>query len=171
MALNSDDMRAEVFRITRCLSVGPYPDADRIAYLKRIGVTHILNVASSQPSPIVAHAGFSEVVCYSIVDLTRMPEHQVIDCLNAAHRMLLARDSRLYIHCLAGQNRSPNILWLLLIAYGIEPKEAKQWIEDRTLHAVPGHELMVDDRLVAAAAHHGRTTFRPLKRPEVIEPV
>jgi hypothetical protein len=169
MGHRQDDMRASVFQITRALCVGPYPDDERVAYLKKIGVTHLLNLCSSQASPLVVHAGFKEVLCYSIADLTRIPDRHVIDCLDAAHRMLREPDSRLYIHCLAGQNRSPNILWLYLIACGMDAAHAKRIIEERSLDAVPGHERMVDERLVTTAKNHGRANFLPLKRAEIIE--
>lgn len=164
-------MRAGVYRVTRCLAVGGYPDADMTAFLRKIGVTHILNVCASEPAQATARADFSEIVCRPIRDLYRMADDVVLDCLDSAHRMLRTSGSRLYVHCLAGQNRSPNILWLYLIACGMDPAEAKGLIEERTLDAIPGHPAMVDESLVETARLYGRRNFLPLSRPEILQRV
>ena len=52
-------------------------------------------------------------------------------------------DSKVYVHCSARQNRSPNILWLYLTALGIPPESGIQLISAARLDAVPGHQILV----------------------------
>lgn len=62
------------------------------------------------------------------------------------------------------------MLWLYLLACGMQPVEAKALIEDRTLDAVAGHPKLVDDTLVRTVQTYGASRFVPLSRPEVLEP-
>jgi hypothetical protein len=82
---------------------------------------------------------------------------------------LLADGVTHVLNCVAGQNRSPTIIWLYLVACGPEPAVAKELIERRTLDACPGHSLLVDDALVRVVREHGRLAYQPHPRPEAIE--
>jgi protein-tyrosine phosphatase len=76
-----------------------------------------------------------------------------------------------YVHCIAGQLRSPTVLWLYLIACGIPPDDARDWIEERSPEAVPGARKMVDHEHILFAQLHGLNNFFPLPRGEIILPV
>jgi protein-tyrosine phosphatase len=91
-------------------------------------------------------------------------------CLDAIHEMLCVSDSKVYIHCVAGQNRSPTILWLYFVACGMPPTVAKSLITERAMDAVPGHQQLVDDQLVAAVVAHGAKQFIPLSDPDILTP-
>ncbi len=110
---------------------------------------------------------FVEVADVSLVDLTRIPDDVAVNCLDRLHGMILAPSSKVYVHCIAGWNRSPTIVWLYLVACGIDPDMAKQLIASQNLDAVPGHPRLVDSLLVTKVQSHGRN-YLPHPRPEAI---
>lgn len=111
------------------------------------------------------------VQSYPFEDLVRIPTEQAIECLNILHEMVTATDSNVYVHCIAGWNRSPTIVWLYLIACGIDPREAKTRIESVSYDAVPAHSKLVDKELTDAVIRYGHRYFLPHLRPESILPV
>lgn len=74
---------------------------------------------------------FQEIAWHPIEDLVRIPEHRAEVCLAALHRMICIPDTKVYVHCIAGWNRSPTVVWLYLVACGVPEREAKQFIEAR----------------------------------------
>ncbi len=158
-----------MYRITRVLSVGGYASRERAEKLLAAGVTHVLNV-SDAASAVGPSAGFKEVAWVSIGDFARVPHHVAIEAIDTLHRMASEPDAHVYVHCLAGQQRSPTILWLYLIALGIPPDEARDWIEERSPNATPGHRRLVDQSHVLLAQKHGLANFFPHPRPEIVVP-
>jgi hypothetical protein len=147
-----------------------FANRERAEYLRSQGVTHVLNVSES-PSIITADGfGFHEVRDYPVPDLRLIPRENALGCLDVLHTMLRVTGSRVYVHCVAGQNRSPTIIWLYFVACGIAPQSAKTLISSHTLDAVPGHFRLVDDDLVAAIVAHGQTRYLPLLDPEILTP-
>lgn len=167
----AENMRSGVFWITRCIAQGAYPDEDRVEALFSKGITHILNVGDSPFDERILRRGFMDTRWEPFEDLIRIPDTTALRCINSVFEMLKSPNSRVYIHCVAGQNRSPTILWLFYVACGIQPHDAKRLIEDRTLDAVAGHPKLIDEKLVSLVQAHGRCHFQPLKRPEIIEPI
>jgi hypothetical protein len=159
-----------MFRITECLSVGPFASPERAGRLLAAGVTHVLNV-SDGPSAISAAAGFREVAAVPMHDSRRLPASTMVWALDTLHRMASAPGAHVYVHCVAGQLRSPTILWLYLIALGVPPDDARDWIEDRSPDAVAGHDRMVGDEHVLFAQKHGLANFFPHPRADLIVPV
>jgi protein-tyrosine phosphatase len=163
-------IRAQVYWITRRIALGPFATEARGRVLRDAGVTHILNVGAApsllRPEP----GGFLEVAWQSIEDLCRIPDDVALACLDTLHHMLGLPGSKVYLHCTAGQNRSPTVLWLYFLALGLEPADARRRIEGRTLDAVAGHRRMIDDDLVALARHHGQRHFDPAGRDDLLAP-
>jgi protein-tyrosine phosphatase len=56
-----------------------------------------------------------------------------------------------FVHCAAGQNRSPTVIWLYLIATGMEPEQATEVFDGKTLDGVLGHPKLVGAEQVAQA--------------------
>jgi hypothetical protein len=158
-----------MFRITQCLSVGPFASPDRAAALRSAGVTHVLNV-SDGPSAVSSLHGFAEVIDVPMNDGRRLPFRTMIEALDALHRMAAAPGAHAYVHCMAGQLRSPTILWLYLIALGVPKGDARDWIEARAPDAVAGHHRMVDHEHVLLAQKHGLANFFPHPRADLIVP-
>jgi protein-tyrosine phosphatase len=159
-----------MYRITQCLSVGPSALPERVAQLRKLGVTHILNV-SDGPSAVSSADGFAEVADVPMNDHKRLPAITMVLALDTLHRMVSEPGEHVYVHCMAGVLRSPTTLWLYLIALGIAPEVAREWIESRSPDAVAGHFRMVDHQHVALAQQHGLTHFFPHPRPEIVVPV
>jgi Swiss Army Knife protein, DSP-PTPase phosphatase domain len=163
-------MGCDVFRITRSICLGPFASPARQRGLIAAGITHLLNV-SEAPSVLAARAGgFREVVSYPIVDLERIPDDTAANCLDTLHRMVCEPDSQVYVHCVAGWNRSPTVVWLYLVACGLPPEEAKTTVEQGAPDAIPGHPKLVDAALVETVRRLGSCSFLPHPRPQAIEP-
>ncbi len=133
------------------------------------GITHILNVGES-PSVLGPGDGpFAEITWRPIADLERIPDPLALEALDTLHRMVCVDGSRVYVHCVAGWNRSPTIVWLYLVACGVEATEAKNLIAARSWDAVPGHVKLVDAALVSTVQEHG-ARYTPHPRPAALEP-
>src|SRR5262245_59412135 len=104
-----------MFRITQCLSVGPFASPERAEKLLAAGVTHVLNV-SDGPSVVSSLNGFAEVAWVPMKDSRRLSRTTAIEALNTLHRFASEPGSHVYVHCMAGQLRSPTILWLYLVS-------------------------------------------------------
>ena len=138
--------------------------------LTAVCITHILNVGEA-PSILTANDGqFRNVIWHPVTDLELIPEPLAVACLESLHQMLSEADARVYVHCIAGLNRSPTVVWLYLVACGIEPAEAKTIVEKRAPDAIAGHSKLVDAGLVAAAQKFGSEHFLPHPRPDVLIP-
>jgi hypothetical protein len=158
-----------MYRITGCLSVGPFASPQRAETLLAAGVTHVLNV-SDGPSVISSATGFAEVAWVPMSDSRRLLPATGIWALNTLHGLVRAPDSHVYVHCVAGMVRSPTILWLYLIALGVPPGDARDWIEERAPDAAPGYRI-TDSEHVLLAQKHGLMHFFPHPRPNIIVPV
>ena len=158
-----------MYRITECLSVGPFASAERAEKLLAAGVTHVLNVSGGS-SVVSCATGFTEVEDVPMHDGRRLPSFLMVRALDTLHRFASAPGAHVYVHCMAGQLRSPTTLWLYLIALGISPKDARDWIESRSPDAVAGHPRMVDETHVLLAQKHGLANFFPHPRPNIITP-
>jgi hypothetical protein len=158
-----------MFRITHGLSVGPFPDADDVPDLLAAKVTHVLNVCDSPPQVSTAD-GFAGVEWVPMLDSVRLPRAVALKALDTLHGFASEPGSHVYVHCVAGQLRSPTVLWLYLLALGAPPADAREWVEGRAPDAVAGHFRMVDQEHVALVQEHGRTHYLPLARPDLIVP-
>lgn len=163
-----EGMRQRVFWITRRLAQGAFASQQRADCLLAQGVTHILNVGEAASIVRAQPGGFRQVADRAIVDLERIPDADALACLDTLHEMLQEPAGKVYVHCIAGQNRSPTIVWLFLIACGIAPAEAKELIEKRTLDAVPGHVKLIDEALVKLVQSHGQERYLPLGDPLIL---
>lgn len=158
-----------MYRITECLSVGPFASVERAEKLRELGVTHILNV-SDGPSHLSSRDGFALVAWVPMSDSRRLMLSTATMALNTLHELVSQPGAHVYVHCVLGMVRSPTILWLYLVALGIPPEDAREWIELRSKDAVAGHYRMVDSEHVLFAQKHGLKHFFPHPRPEVIVP-
>jgi protein-tyrosine phosphatase len=158
-----------MYRITQCLTVGPFALSERANELRAMGVTHVFNV-SDTPSQLSSADGFAEVAEAPMSDSRRLSQFALAHALDTLHRLASEPDAHVYVHCVMGQLRSPTILWLYLVALGVPPDEARELIEVRAPNAVAGHYRMVDAEHVTFAQKHGQTHFAPHPRPEVFVP-
>jgi len=164
------DVRRIVFPVSRSIWLGPFASPQRLSTLVAAGITHILNVGEA-PSVLAANDGpFREIAWHPIVDLERMPDESAINCLLKLHGMLCEREARVYVHCIAGLNRSPTIVWLYMVACGIDPDAAKRMITRQAQDAVPGHARLVDTKLIERIRGFGIGAFLPHPRLDALDP-
>lgn len=148
-------MNLQVHAITPRIYLGPFLTPERAAYLLAEGVTHVLNV-SDAPSIIKPNAeGFVEVSECPLVDLTTIPDTVAKHIVDVIHKALCIPNGKIYVHCIAGQNRSPTAIWLFLVACGVQCDEAKRMIEIKSFDAVPGHHALADNRLIELVKEYG----------------
>ena len=112
---------------------------------------------------------FHRVAWAPIQDGVAIPYESAIQCVNTLHECVCDGESNVYIHCVAGMNRSPTVLWLYLIGYGIEPERAKSLITRSSLGAVPGQSKLISAQLVDSMVKHGESNFRPHPRQHAME--
>lgn len=145
-----------VFPITTRVAVGRFPAPLRCAYLLDQNYTHILNVSDATSLASTRDAGFAEVKDLYMDDFVRIPTKDALEAAGTLHAMLNVPDSLVYIHCIAGHMRSPTVLWLYLVGLGMDKNAAKQMITERSPDAQPGHDTLVDARLVASVKEWGQ---------------
>jgi len=154
--------------VTNDIYVGRFASRERLDKLRDVNITDILNV-SDTPSQLTTTDGpFRSVTWLNIEDRTLIPTNMAIHAIDTIHQSLIAENGRVYVHCMAGWNRSPTILWLYLLACGIALEHAAGLICAEAFDAVPGHPLLVDSKLIATVQSHGRNKFLPHRRPAAI---
>lgn len=158
-----------LFRITRNIWQGPFASRKRLPELQRQTITHIVNVGESPPQLDLADGPFSAVNWVPIEDLVLIPVDAALQCIDALHHAVCAADSNVYIHCVAGWNRSPTVLALYLMACGIDRDEACDRIARHSYDAVPLHSQLVNDDLVRHVRQYGLDNFTPHPRLEALD--
>jgi hypothetical protein len=164
------DALQRIFPVTRSIWVGPFASPQRRARLVERGITHVLNVGEAPSVLTVTDGPFKEIAWYPIVDLERVPDKAAIAILTKLHEMLCQSDASVYVHCIAGWNRSPTMVWLYLVACGMDQEEAKNLITRHAWDAVPGHARLVDASLIEFVQRFGNESLLPHPRPEALEP-
>jgi protein-tyrosine phosphatase len=165
-----EGIRTQFFWITPRIAQGPFASEPRGIRRRADGVTHILNVGEAPNVLSAGPGGFREVAWHPVEDLARIPDEAAIAGIEALHRMLGESDSKVYVHCIAGQNRSPTVLWLFLVACGLDPAAAKRLIGERNMDAVPGHSRLVDEELIRRVVLLGREDRWTTARAGLIDP-
>jgi protein-tyrosine phosphatase len=154
--------------VTHDIFVGRFASRDRLDVLRTLKVTDILNV-SDTPNQLTTDDGpFRKVTWIDIEDRALIPTDVAINAIDTIHQSLTVDDGRIYVHCMAGWNRSPTIIWLYLLACGLTSDDAAQLICAQAFDAVPGHSLLVDSNLIATVQSHGRENYLPHRRPIAI---
>jgi protein-tyrosine phosphatase len=151
----------QIHAITPRIYLGPFLTPERAAYLLAEGVTHALNVSDSPSIIKPSTDGFVDVSECPLVDLTAVPDAVAKRIVDLMHQTLRVPSEKIYVHCIAGQNRSPTAIWLFLIACGVQCAEAKRMIESKSFDAVPGHHALVDSRLIELVKEYGQELKLP----------
>jgi len=146
-----------VFPVTTRIAIGRFPAPGRCAYLLEQGFTHLLNVSEAPSLASTHNAGFAEVRDLPIDDYLRIPTADALEAVGSLHAMLNVPDSQVYLHCIAGQMRCPTVLWLYLVGLGMPEGAAREMIASHCPDAQPGHNTLVDSKLVASIQAWGQT--------------
>jgi hypothetical protein len=142
VAIDWDLARDGIYRITDQIFVGQYPKADAFLRLQHLGITTILNVSGG----VYDHPRLA-VVNVPVQDLVELPlptADKIVETIVG----VVTRGERIYVHCIAGQNRSPGSVFLGLLALGIGREQAARLIEESTLDAVAHHEAIITERVI-----------------------
>ncbi|MEW4566191.1 hypothetical protein AB1K70_26990 [Bremerella sp. JC770] len=158
-----------VFPVTTRVAIGRFPAPGRCAYLQEQGFTHVFNVSDTSSLASTRSAGFAEVRDQRFDDYLRMPTQNALDAVGTLHGMMNVPDARVYLHCIAGQMRSPTILWLYLVGLGMSEDAAKQMITGHCPDAQPGHKTLIDSKLVASVTQWGEN-LGYIDRPALMMP-
>lgn len=151
--------RSAHYPVTAHLSVGPFVSPERAPILVAAGITDLLNVSDSRNWPEIGSAGFRSISWIPIADCVPIDGDLVIEALTKLDQLFSQPRARVLVHCLAGQNRSPTIIWLYLRSLGVNAEVAKSMIESASPDAVGGHPLLLNVETIDAMVGHrlGRT--------------
>lgn len=167
--LLEEAMRRRVYPITRRIAIGQFATVERACLLLDLGFTDVLNVSEAPSIVSSSPLGFCQVIDHPLSDFIRISDNVALACLDRIHQSLSKPDSKLYIHCIACQNRCPTILWLYLVACGMEREAARRLITERCPDAAPGSSMLVDDQLIDLVRRHGKENFLPLHDVAILE--
>ena len=161
---------ASLFQITNNIWQGRFAADRLITNLQFVGITHILNVSETPNQLELADGPFRKIQQISMRDGVPIPEDVALNCIKTLHDCLCEDDANLYIHCVAGWNRSPTILWLYMIACGVDSVAARSQICRASIDAVPAHPKLITPHLVNAIIEFGETHFQPHPKKSALEP-
>ena len=85
-----------------------------------------LIIGTLQVGPKFRRRAFRVVADVPRRDLTLIPSEAALRCLDLMHEALSVPGSKLYVHCTAGQNRWPTVVWLCLVSCRTPPEEANR---------------------------------------------
>ena len=149
--------RTPIYWVTPRLAVGPFPSPDRSLALQLARVTDILNVSDARTLPETWAVGFRSVIWVPIADYFPIMDEDIASILIALDTIFLAPDPVVYVHCIAGHNRSPTVIWLYLKSLGVNADVARQMIETASPNAVGGHPMLLSPAVIDATITHRLT--------------
>lgn len=144
--------RIGIFKITPKIYQGPWPEEQAYHFLREHQISHILNVASSE-QPLVD--GF-HIKSLGFPDFTPVPIEICEAALAYLGQTIAVDNCPVFVHCVAGQNRSPAIILLFLVACGYSVEEAEKIICDNTLDANPKNNLLIQEKHLQKANEIGK---------------
>lgn len=129
---------------TNILQNGYPKSLDDANLLKKLGVTHLLNLHLEYLDARSLEALGFKVVQIFVEDLAPMRQETACEIVDAMHDCVSQKDGRIYVHCDAGINRSPTAIWLYFLATGMsEEKAAKRIISANRMVSVPDPVLVM----------------------------
>ncbi len=143
--MDGDLSRFGLFRIHPMIYQGPFPKEATFASLRECRVPNIINVSGST----YGNEKFN-VLNEPFPDGALIPMSACKNCLQF-FRLCHKESEPVFIHCLAGQNRSGAISFLCLLSLGISQASAKKMIEEGTLDAVADHPRLIGQEHIALA--------------------
>ena len=158
-----------LFQIPKNIWQGRFAADRLLTTFQFFGITHILNV-SETPSQLALNEGpFRQITQVAIRDGFPIPVDTAIKSVQTLHEFVCEPESNVYIHCVAGWNRSPTVLWLYLIACGLDSDFAANMISQVSIDAVPAHPKLITPALTDTMIAYGADNFKPHPTPSAIE--
>lgn len=146
-----------IFWITERIAQGAHPFfIESYQQLHVADITHVLDLSDIKRPVNKSIKEQLQIIHEDIADFRLIPINQMLLCIKTIHEILMQPENKIYIHCYAGHGRSPTILWLYLIACGMDADVAKQLIKDKNPHANPGGENLINESHIPAAESYGK---------------
>lgn len=139
-SINWDLVKIGLFQINPSIYQGRFPKPETFEYLKKNLIKNIINVSGK----------IYENTEFNILH-EPFPDHQFIP-LDSCRKCIdffnisVQKKEKVFIHCMAGQNRSGAISYLSLISQGITKESAKVLVESATLDAVADSPSLLNDK-------------------------
>lgn len=150
-----------MYQITPQIWQGRFASDRLLTSLRYHGVTHIVNVSDAPCRRAPDDGPFVALRHIPMVDGVLIPADAATKSLQAIHDAICTKNSSVYVHCVAGWNRSPTVVWLYLLACGVPSEQAKQMISRVSLDSVPGHPKLITPQLIQAVQTYGKSNFLP----------
>ena len=138
-----DLSRFGIYKIHEFIFLGQYPREESLLKLLDLGVKNILNVSGGNYND----KRFT-VFNVPVEDLKEMPRDTAL-LVSRTIKDSVTNEKKIFVHCMAGQNRSPGSIYLGLLALGYKGTVAEKMIEDNSLDAVAKHHKIITDRVVS----------------------
>lgn len=148
-----------IFELSPKLYLGAYPTPLRVRMMRTLGITHCINVDRDDDVALVKEMDFAEVLFLPIVDGRRIPFEEALPAVDALHRALCEPASRVYVHCFSCCNRSPAVVWFYLVALGMEPVSASDFITACAPQVPSGHADYYGPATIKRWRDHGRRMY------------
>ena len=102
-----------------------YISPSDIAPLKSLGITHILNLTDCQHLFLdeLIESGFVVKHIY-LEDCVPIDNETAVEIVDYIHESVRNPENKIYVHCIAGINRSPTAIWLYLLSKGYSEQDA-----------------------------------------------
>jgi protein-tyrosine phosphatase len=136
-------------KITRQIYQGGYPLDEDFALLASMGVNCLVNLDLPYDRQDEARAKAFKVCSVLLYDKGMNPADAWWKCLSWMLEDLKEPGNVCYVHCNAGTSRSPTLVWLYLMATGMDSTEAKALIRRCNPYACPGDPSIINDAVVA----------------------
>lgn len=113
-----------------------YINPNDIELLKSIGITHLLNLHYEYPFlDELIKAGFIIKQIF-LLDPAPITDEEANEITDFIHNSIKDPEHKIYVHCDAGFNRSPTVIWLYYLSIGYSEEEA-------TKRIISGHKNLV----------------------------
>jgi len=121
-----------------------YIGLEDVELLKSLGITHLLNLHHDYPFlDELIESGFIVKQIY-LIDPAPITDDVALEIVDFIYDSLKESDHKIYVHCVAGLNRSPTAVWLYYLSVGYSEKEA-------TKRIISGHQnLVVPDPFIVS---------------------
>lgn len=133
-----------IFKINDYVYQGRKPTIETLNKLKEIEIDCIINVSDT---PYIIN-GFKNYI--KVLNILMQDNHEIdtetIDKIKVL--ALKYKDKKVFIHCLAGQNRSAVAIWIYLVFSGFTEEIAENLINENTLDAVPKHGKILTPKAI-----------------------
>jgi atypical dual specificity phosphatase len=146
------------------LAVGPLPDAEIYQQLKTAGIQAVLSLCAADEGEIYPQVPQEFLWERLVLPDSHYEERMQVEQLAAAVAIVdkaISQHLPIYVHCLAGMERSPTVCIAYLCAHqGLELWEALNWVQQYNRRtSLQSHQLQVLQEFVQQQAPQETTNL------------